>query len=718
VRAETKHFYSLTDTTIVRQYLDQSKQAGKFPEKISYAKKAVELADSLDELSLMVEGRISLAEILAREEPDSSFSILREAKRTVVRKSENEDLADLLIKIGVSLNITGQRDSAIEVLNEGYETALQNDQTKTAGIGAYWLSYANVYRGQYTEAYEWAVRSERHLSEENLKNELSRTLTILGFLNDINGIYSRAIEYYLQSLNLARETGDKRALFRASNNLGIINRRIEDYEEAEEYYLEALELADQLDMEEAKLAIYNNLAVLYNIQDQYGEAIEKIQQALKLPIVLEDPCKSLASIQNLGFYYLKNNQVDSAQLYLTRALALADSCQNDFARSFITRTLGELYQKKQDLDKASESFLRALDIARKNNFPEDEKEALKALYLIAKSRKNAIESLSYLEKYQVLSDTLNKRDETSKAKRVAAEYDFQREVAAIESEKITREVELSNEIEAKNTESRLYLIFAIVLVIIAALLARLSYVIKRKNKQLHQMNEQKNKLIGIVSHDLRNPVHNVLGLTAAVQSAVSKQEIDESLEMLSLLEKTGNQMSRLIDRILDISKIENMKSKFQLKQVDIISVTMNSIANFQSRAMQKGIVMETQFNPSQSLTVNADAEYLEQAIDNLLSNAIKFSDTADKVAVDAYSVEASNIIKVQDFGPGIKREEQQKIFQSYSTTSIKPTGDEKSTGLGLAIAYDFITEMGGTLSLESSEGEGTTFYISFPAVKE
>ena len=106
-----------------------------------------------------------------------------------------------------------------------------------------------------------------------------------------------------------------------------------------------------------------------------------------------------------------------------------------------------------------------------------------------------------------------------------------------------------------------------------------------------------------------------------------------------------------------------------------------------------------------------DPNYLVQVIDNLLSNAIKFSDRGKKIEISLISENNHHEIIVKDEGPGISEEEQKSLFQAYTTLSAKPTEQERSTGLGLSIAYKFVEAMGGKIECNSKPGVGTTFNL-------
>lgn len=168
----------------------------------------------------------------------------------------------------------------------------------------------------------------------------------------------------------------------------------------------------------------------------------------------------------------------------------------------------------------------------------------------------------------------------------------------------------------------------------------------------------------------------------------------------------------MIDRVLDISAIENMNLNLKMERTNLNELVAKSIRNFDLIAQQKNIEIIGNIAGDVTYTSKADPDYLEQVIDNLISNAIKFSEKGKKVLIELADDKNENTIEVKDEGPGISKEEQQRIFNAYTTSNAKSTALEKSTGLGLSIAQKFIQAMNGRISINSESGRGTTFKIS------
>jgi len=236
--------------------------------------------------------------------------------------------------------------------------------------------------------------------------------------------------------------------------------------------------------------------------------------------------------------------------------------------------------------------------------------------------------------------------------------------------------------------------------------------ILENNKQLKKLNELKNKFLGIASHDLRNPLYLIRTFSEILK--------DESLGTVNpkqkgLLEKiftASNFMRALLDNLLDISKIESGKIELDKKVQDFNSIVKQQVELSQLMADKKGIIIESNLGEFQPISFDESA--VTQVIGNFIGNAIKFSPLKTKIIVKTEGLKRNIKFSVCDEGPGISEEDQKLLFKEFQTLSAKPTGGEKSTGLGLAITQKLIHLHGGHVGVESRLGEGSTFFFTLP----
>jgi signal transduction histidine kinase len=172
-------------------------------------------------------------------------------------------------------------------------------------------------------------------------------------------------------------------------------------------------------------------------------------------------------------------------------------------------------------------------------------------------------------------------------------------------------------------------------------------------------------------------------------------------------------MLALIDDLLDISKIESGKIDLHMELFPIEQLMSKIVGLNRVLSQKKNIGIELKIIKP-GLIVNADGPKLEQVFNNLLSNAIKFSLAGTVIKVEISGTDNSVLTGVHDQGQGIPEEELDKLFKPFQKTTVKSTGGEKSTGLGLSIAKRIVEAHEGSIRVDSKVGEGTIFYVELP----
>lgn len=245
--------------------------------------------------------------------------------------------------------------------------------------------------------------------------------------------------------------------------------------------------------------------------------------------------------------------------------------------------------------------------------------------------------------------------------------------------------------------------------------ATLEEKVRQRTRELEELNHLKNKYIGIVAHDLRNPIGIAKSFSVLLLEDYDNYTKPEHLEFIGIISERCSYSLNLMHDFLDISKIESGIFEVDLLEQDYIAFLEKAIQ--QTRILANGKSQTIQFlHPMQQLVFPFDRDKLEQVIGNLLNNAIKYSEPNTLITVDVSYNNEVITTKIIDEGLGIRQEELDKIFHPFETTSTKATAKEKSTGLGLAIVKKIVEAHKGKISVESQLGVGTTFTICFNCI--
>lgn len=227
---------------------------------------------------------------------------------------------------------------------------------------------------------------------------------------------------------------------------------------------------------------------------------------------------------------------------------------------------------------------------------------------------------------------------------------------------------------------------------------------------LQALNNQKNFLMGMAAHDIRNP----LGIIdRIVKRAISSNPAPERLEeYLKMIEHSCGGLLELLTDILEISRLEGKEIVMEKELSPIERILNERIDMVKPRSIEKEIGIISDFKDSYVLPI--DHKRVAQVIDNFISNALKFSPQGSTVTVKTEAQKDKVIISVYDQGPGVNEDEQALLFDAFSQLSARPTGGESSTGLGLAICKSIVESHGGTIGYERIENAGSRFYFSLP----
>jgi signal transduction histidine kinase len=229
------------------------------------------------------------------------------------------------------------------------------------------------------------------------------------------------------------------------------------------------------------------------------------------------------------------------------------------------------------------------------------------------------------------------------------------------------------------------------------------------NQALENLNKEKDEFIGILAHDLRNPLNSIIGLC---ELAEDDFEEFKSEGLISEIQASGERMLELTKRLLDVSQVENFHGEVKMHDVLLSEVIESAVEHLKYEAVKKKISLSMDVSACSGVTIPSHRDWLELCVINLLSNAVKYTPSYGKVEVAVRCSSARVEIIVADRGPGISQEDQAKLFGKYVRLSAQPTGNESSLGLGLYIVKKMCVRLGLDVRVRSQLGRGTSFILT------
>lgn len=238
--------------------------------------------------------------------------------------------------------------------------------------------------------------------------------------------------------------------------------------------------------------------------------------------------------------------------------------------------------------------------------------------------------------------------------------------------------------------------------------------LKQSLEAQKELNRVKNRFLGIAAHDLRNPLISIRGMSELMVMMPLPEE--KKAKFIQTIHKVSNQMLQLVDDLLDVSVIESGRFDLRLEQCNLSGLAAERAELVADRAESKGIRLVAELAGVADTLLDADR--VGQVIDNLLTNAIKFSESGTTILLVVREAGSRVEVLVTDQGPGIPEDEVGNLFGVFKKLSIQPTGDERSTGLGLSIVKKIVEAHNGGIRVDSEVGKGTTFTVGFPVQVE
>jgi PAS domain S-box-containing protein len=233
----------------------------------------------------------------------------------------------------------------------------------------------------------------------------------------------------------------------------------------------------------------------------------------------------------------------------------------------------------------------------------------------------------------------------------------------------------------------------------------------RAKEKAEEMNRVKSSFFANMSHEIRTPMIGILGYTELLEEKVQDPAINA---MLQTIHRSATRLMETLNLILEVSKIDSGKLKVKIGLTDIVALVREVQDLFVKTAAKKNLFLRFR-SERESMQIETDRELLRQIVNNLVNNAIKFTANGG-ILLDIMVNDSSSevLLKIQDTGIGIPKDQQEIIWEEFRQISEGFGRSFEGTGLGLSITKRFVTKLHGEIWLESEEGKGTTFFVSFP----
>ena len=243
-------------------------------------------------------------------------------------------------------------------------------------------------------------------------------------------------------------------------------------------------------------------------------------------------------------------------------------------------------------------------------------------------------------------------------------------------------------------------------------------IILRQTEELRRVITGRDKLYSVIAHDLRSPMGSIKMVLNMLATSLPSETIGKDMyEMLEQANQMTEETFALLDNLLKWTKSQTGRLNFVWQDFEVCEIIQGIIGVFSMIAETKKIKIVTDF-PNLPIEVHADIDMIKTIVRNFLSNAIKFSDKGSEIKISVKKQDNDTVVSVKDYGKGISKENQAKMFQVATHFSTYGTNKEEGSGLGLLLCQDFVQKNNGKIWLESEENVGSTFYFSIPLLEK
>lgn len=586
-------------------------------------------------------------------------------------------------------------DSSLYFVNKGIEIASQLNNQKYLQAAFHLKGVVHFYQAEYSEALKDYYESS-HIAEQ-LKDTAAwnTSLQNLGKVYEVQGDHDRAYNYYDKGLKLLSDTSEPNLRALAYSNMANILYYKRYYKNALAYHKKAIQIRSENKNQNDLAYSYNDIAIVYREVGDIGQALRAYKDSYAILTQQEDKRGITHVASNIAGLYLAMNKLDSAKHYANESYNLAEEMELKHEWMGAATQLAELYERLGNY-KTALSFERKAHALYDSVFTQEKMREIAQLETHVKFNEQEVRNKLLIEQKKAQDAKMDKQLVVTISSLIISFLligvimIFIKE--RLKQRELTKRLTAANELLQHQQQE----------------LAKKNIEVKEHNNLLNNLNEEKNHLIGVVAHDLRNPLTSALSLSQLLECELE----GDNHECIVGVKNALLRMNEMITRILDVKAIEAGHMNLSFESFELDEIVENVVEHCEHRAEMKGIKVIQKLQP---VTVFADPHGVKQVLDNLLSNAIKFSPKGEIVEVIVSMIdEKLASVEIKDNGPGISKADMKRMFGKFQRLSAQPTAGESSTGLGLSIAKKFIDAMNCNIYCDSEEGNGSSFVVNVP----
>lgn len=605
---------------------------------------------------------------------------------------QNIDLHQLIVQEGISHALELKSDS----LHESFLIKL--------GLN-------HLYRYQYDSARIFYQQVRDNTENERVK---ATALGELGISYYYESNDSEALKYLIESYNLWKEIADTSRLAGITNNLGVIQRYLGDYENSNYFLKQALIFKKHTGQTVTLGSTYHNLGINFEEMKQPDSSLFYFQKAKLIREQYNDVRGLAKTYSSLGKVYMDKEFLDSSLFFYDKAVTIDKKMKDMAALSSDQVSMADAFLRNNEHQKSITLLNEALSISK------DARVKLSGLRLLAAN----YDAIKWYQKASSakgqllnLKDSINNAEKEASLQELQVQFDTEQkesQIAQLSAENEIQELKAQQDAQTKT----ILAVGLIALLIIAALLysrsrtkSKNNEVLDAKNKELAVINQTKDRLFSIISHDLKSPLSSFHLITQSLAQNLDNLDKAQLKEYLESLRDSSANVRDMMDNLLKWALAQTDQLGYKMEPVVLSDVLNGVVSQLNVVSNAKEISIDT--NLAENLKLQGDASFLEIVIRNLLSNSLKFTESGKSITLETREEGDKAIIRVMDQGVGMEQNEIDKLLAGEILGAEINNSTEKGTGLGITLVQELVKKMEGQLQVTSEKGRGTTFELLF-----
>ncbi len=644
---------------------------------------------------------------------------------------ENDsELANTFYELSLSLQ-NSYPDSALYFANRA-ELILQRNDPETL-LPFIYKSKGKIYENKlltersllyYRRAYDEFIKQENY-------TEVGNCALLMGNLYYDMANYSEAYFFYMQSLNAYERENDQLGIARMENNLGIVSHDMGRLDEAEKHYLKAYKIYSENGLSTEECGALGNIGSILYDREMYDSALTYFLEVIdKL-----DPDSIGTSQQhyilsgvynNTALAYSELGKDRLALEYYRKGLALAIGAGDQFTIGSVYVNLGSHFGEMNIQDSALFYLHRALRIAQKRVYPSLELNVYEELANLHAKPGSYASAYNWMVRYDTLYKKIFNEEQAKEIMQLRSRYEQE-----INEKEI---LQLQSESQVQKMLNKLFIIFIVIIVALAVIIAvnlrskkhtnqmlaernlQISNAIEKLSEsenELQKLNKSKDRIFSVVAHDLRNPVAAVTGFSELLYDNFEQFPVETQKEYLLQILQGTQRLQNLLENLLIWARSQMKAVKYEPETISLKDLLADCVREMKANLDHKKVDCLVKID--KSCIVYADKAMVHTVFRNLIINAIKFSFPGGIIRISSEGSDTACSIRVSDEGIGIQPEIQEKLFTSNEVISTPGTTGESGSGLGLVICMEFLERNLGQIAVESDPGNGSTFIVNLPS---